>query len=129
MIPVGRTTGIYKEKPPPNWNIPAGASGRPSSVGALALCMMAGSWRWISLTAARTRFQIRWPSRLPFSSMASARWASIQGHDGTVLLQQPELFAGRLSFSRIGEGEGVNAIESALFDQINWPYLQILVRE
>jgi hypothetical protein len=50
--------------------------------------------------------------------MASAHSALIQGHDGTVLLQQPELFAGRLGFSRIGEGEGVNAIESALIDQI-----------
>ena len=61
--------------------------------------------------------------------MVSAHSALIQGHDGTVLLQQPELFAGRLSLNRIGEREGVNAIESALFDQINWPYLQILIRE
>jgi hypothetical protein len=71
----------------------------------------------------------RRPSKLPFSSMVSAHSALIQGHDGTVLLQQPELFAGRLSLNRIGEREGVNAIESALFDQINWPYLQILIRE
>ncbi len=64
---------------------------------------MRGSSRCISLTAARTRFHARSPSRLPFSSMVSAHSALIQGHDGTVLLQQPELFAGRLSFSRIGE--------------------------
>ncbi len=35
-----------------------------------------GSRLCISLTAARTRFHTRCPSRLPFSSMASARWAA-----------------------------------------------------